>query len=377
MEWRMRESSNRSDSLSPPRWNLAASIQYLEVRPPFECTRRRLEPPSFIPLRSISEVTTDPVLGWLLDPSEPAMQYLATRDLVHPRPSDWKLARLRAEIPSRGWAMKIFARQKAKTYWATKRACYVPKFTATIWQLQVLADLGITRRDERIRNAVDLWFDLHIAQDGGFTPWSRLEGKEFRRIHFRHRERFMKRGHLCTTGNMVRSLIRFGYLDDERVRSAIDWLVDKQLEDGGWDCFGRPNGTLDAWEAMSALAEIPSTRRSSGAKRALERGAEFFLERRLLHEGNRFERWWWLRYPWHYNYDVLVGLDFMTALGHGKDPRMREAFDHIVSKRLLDGRWNLDSTNGNLALESRGTPSKMITFLALRSLQRARRIRVA
>jgi len=62
------------------------------------------------------------------------MRYLASRDLVRPRPSERTLARLRAEIPNRGWATKILARQKAKTYWVTKRACYGPKFTATIWQ---------------------------------------------------------------------------------------------------------------------------------------------------------------------------------------------------------------------------------------------------
>ncbi len=311
-------------------------------------------------------VTHDPVLDWLLEPEEPAMRYLTSRDLLTPRPGERALVGLRAEVPTRGWAAKILSRQTAKTYWATKKTCYGPKFTSTIWQLQVLADLGLTRRDARIGNAVDLWFDRHIARDGGFTPWSRVEGKEYRRIHFRHPDRFMKRGHLCTTGNMVRSLIRLGYLRDERVQSAIDWLVDEQYEDGGWDCFGRPNGTLDAWEAMSALAEIPPNRRSSDVKRAILRGAEFSLERRLLHEGDRFERWWWLRYPWHYFYDVLVGLDVLTSLGYGKDPRMAEALDHLESKRLPDGRWNLDSTNGNLVLESRGKPSKMITFLARR-----------
>ncbi len=329
--------------------------------------------PNVHPRTHVGAVVADPVLTWLLEPSEPAMRYLASRDLVRPRPGERTLARLRADVPKRGWAAKILSRQKARTYWATKNTCYGPKFQSTIWQLQVLADLGMTRRDERIANAVDLWFDLHIAKDGGFTPWSRREAEEYARIHFRHRDRFMKRGHLCTTGNMVRSLIRLGYLRDERVRAAIDWLVDVQYEDGGWDCFGRPEGTIDAWEAMSAFAEIPPSRRSSDVTHAVERGAEFFLERRLLHEEEHFERWWWLRYPWHYFYDVLVGLDFLTALGYGKDSRMREALDHVQSKRLRDGRWNLDSTNGNLVTESRRNPSKMITFLALRALRRAGR----
>jgi hypothetical protein len=169
---------------------------------------------------------------------------------------------------------------------------------------------------------------------------------------------------------MVRSLVRFGYLDDERVQSAIRWLIEEQLADGGWDCFGRPKGTLDGWEAMSAFAEIPKSRRSPEVRQAIEAGAEFYLKKRLLHEGRRFERWYWLRYPWHYFYDVLVGLDFLTALGYGKDKRTREAVRHLISKRCLDGRWKLDHTNGNLRLEIPGQPSKIITFLSLRAMKR-------
>ena len=128
-----------------------------------------------------------------------------------------------------------------------------------------------------------------------------------------------------------------------------------------------------ATSPMSAFAEIPPARRSPDVNAAIERGAEFFLERKLLHEGHRFPWWYWLRYPWHYFYDVLVGLDFMTALGYGEDPRMREALEHLLSKRRSDGRWALDHTNGDMRLEPTRRPSKMITFLALRVLRRAGR----
>lgn len=296
----------------------------------------------------------DRVLDWLLEPSEPAMRYLASRDLVTPRPSERSLSRLRSAVPRKGWAAAILARQREKTWWATKRSCYLPKYRSTIWQLQVLADLGLSKRDERIANAVEFWFDLHYARDGGYDPW---EGKK------RH-------GHLCTTGNMVRSLIRTGYLDDERVQSAIQWLVDEQLPDGGWDCFGRKQGTIDAWEAMSAFADISPERRSPGVRRAIGRGAEFFLERRLLHEGDYFRPWHRLRYPWHYHYNVLVGLDFLSALGHGKDPRMAEAMAVVRDKRQEDGRWLLDRPPGDMVLETPQEPSKMITFLALRIARR-------
>src|SRR3972149_933127 len=63
-----------------------------------------------------------------------------------------------------------------------------------------------------------------------------------------------------------------------RVRAGIDWLVDHQLEDGGWDCYWRGKGNLDSWEALSAFAEIPPARRSSDVREAIRRGSEFFLQ---------------------------------------------------------------------------------------------------
>ena len=299
----------------------------------------------------------DRVLGWLLEPEQPAMRYLASRDLRSPRPGQAALDRLRDEVPKRGWAHDILARQKRRTYWYRATNGYLPYYRATIWHLQVLADLGMTRSDRRIAKAVEWWLDLHTAEDGGFTP--RAGG--------------FHRGHLCTTGNMVHSLIRFGYLRDDRIRAGIDWLVDHQLKDGGWDCYWRGKGNLDSWEALSAFAEIPPARRSSDVREAIRRGSEFFLQRRLLHEGRRYPPWLWLRYPWHFFYDVLVGLDFLTALGKGKDPRLGEALRHLASRRRPDGRWTLSSNNWYPHLETPGKPSKMITFLALRVGDRLRR----
>jgi len=316
----------------------------------------------------------NPVISWLMDSVEPSMTYLVSRDLLRPRPSAPNLERLRALVSTRGWAARILARQREKTWWATKMTCYWPKFRSTIWQLQVLADFGLERKDERIANAVELFLDLHVARDGGYHPYSRLEPRHYG-----------PRGHLCTTGNMVRSLIRFGYLRDERVQTAIDWLVDHQLPDGGWDCFWRRHGTLDAWEAMSAFAEIPSRRRTPKIREAIRRGAEFFLRRRLLHEGPPAREWRKLHYPWHYFYDVLVGLDFMVRLGYGNDPRIHEALSLLTSKRRSDGKWVLEGIHGTrrtnkrftplapLRIETPSRPSKMITFLAMRILKGVQR----
>ncbi len=89
------------------------------------------------------------VLAWLLDPSEPAMRYLASRDLMNPRPSERSLEQLRAEVSRHGWAANILAEQREQTWWATKKTCYTPKFRSTIWQLQVLADLDVLEQHGR------------------------------------------------------------------------------------------------------------------------------------------------------------------------------------------------------------------------------------
>jgi len=60
----------------------------------------------------------------------------------------------------------------------------------------------------------------------------------------------------------------------------------------------------------------------------------------------------------------------MTALGLGRNPRLEEALAYLASKRLPEGRWNLDHTNGDLVIEPRRKPSKMITFLVRRVAKR-------
>lgn len=296
----------------------------------------------------------DSVIAWLLEPSEPAMRYLTSRDLVRPKPSARSLERLRGEIPSRGWAAGILARQRERTWWGRKDTCYWPRTVGTYWSLAVLADLGMDRDDDRIANAVEHMLRIHLTSDGGFSPYGAPEPS-----------------HFCSTGIMVRTLLQLGYVDDSRTWDGIEWLLAAQLEQGGWDCHTPPKDTLDAWEALGAFAVLPDARRTRGVRESIRRGAEFYLSRRLLHEGTRYSRWYDLHYPWHYWYDVLVGLDTLTALGYGADPRAREALSLLRSKRLPDGRWALDGTNGRLRLEPEGRPSKMVTFLALRVLLRA------
>ena len=118
--------------------------------------------------------------------------------------------------------------------------------------------------------------------------------------------------------------------------------------------------------------------------RVVEKGAEFFLERELHVQGGHYEPWYRFHYPVHYYYDLLVGLELMTALGYGGDGRLKHAAGVLKKKRRTDGRWNLDAVHPDVegpiaewfmkhpkktptpfAIERVGEPSKMITLRAL------------
>lgn len=143
---------------------------------------------------------------------------------------------------------------------------------------------------------------------------------------------------------------------------------------------------LGRLEGMSAFAVYPRPKWTAGMKRAVERGEEFYLERELHKEGPRYRPWYRFHYPVHYNYDILVGLDFITALGYVSDRRLEYGVSLLREKRRPDGTWNLHAIHPDLegrdavpyaerpptpfALERRGRPSKIITLRAMEVLDR-------
>ena len=109
--------------------------------------------------------------------------------------------------------------------------------------------------------------------------------------------------------------------------------------------LGKESARMDAWEGMSAFAALPKREWTRSLKRAAETGAEDHLERELHKQGRRYAPWYRFHFPYHYYYDLLVGLDFMTAFGFVDDRRLRYAISLLKDKRRGDGRWNLDAVH--------------------------------
>jgi hypothetical protein len=304
-------------------------------------------------------------IEWLLEEDQPAVRYLAQTQLVGASETAPEVRATRSRRTATGWARDLL-----EGLGESASGEYQPKYVSSNWKLLVVADLGVTRNDPRIAAACERWIRRWAKDDGGFAPEN------------------MKSGHLCTTGNTARALLRFGYGDHPKVRSALDWLVRNQAKLGGWSCFGSGRN-LDSWEGMSAFAAFPRSEWTPEMETCVSKAAEFYLSRELYRQGESYPPWFRFHYPVHYYYDLLVGLDFMTELGYGADPRMRFALDALRERRRPDGRWILDAAHPDveggiadwfarhpkrrptpLVMEPSGEPSKMITLRALRVLRR-------
>jgi hypothetical protein len=314
------------------------------------------------------------VVQWLLEENQPAVRYRTLIDLLGREESDPEARSTRSRIAHVGWAADQLRQQGPKGFWEPREPknvgewvdfLYHPPYVATNWRALVLADLGLDSTDPRIRKIADLMFEYKLQLGSPFN--------------FFHEE-------TCISANTARMMTRFGYGDDRRVRKLYDWLIEDQREDGGWNCSQGTPGTLDAWEALAAFAWVPKQKRSPKMDRSIEKGAEFYLERKLFEEGPRYAPWFRFHFPNHYFYDILVGLDTITQLGFSGDRRLQPARKILIEKRRRDGTWLLDKTHPDLGrgakihpvgakrkplvIEPPGRPSKWITLKALRVLKR-------
>jgi len=327
-----------------------------------------------------SLLKADPT-DWLLEKENPSVRYFTLTDILEKSENDPEVKGAKGEIMETGVVPKILGKQQDEGYWEAPENFYIrSKYKGTVWQLIILAELRADGKDERIRKACE--FILENSQDRGSGGFSYLRAETGGGWHG---------GVLpCLTGNIVWSLIRFGYLEDPRVQQGINWIVTYQRFDDaikeapkGWSydkrerCWGKHTCHMGVVKALKAMAEIPVNKRSEDVKNTIEKGAEYMLKHHIhkrSHDLSRVSKPSWLQFgfPLMWNTDALEILGILTKLGY-RDPRMQEALDLVISKQDDQGRWKLESTfNGRFQvnIEQKGGPSKWITLNALRVLKR-------
>ena len=330
-----------------------------------------------------------PGLDWLLEREDPPIRYFALRDLLGRPANNKDVLEARARIKQYSPVRKVLRARTKDGYWLPKETCYTPKWTSTVWPLMLLGEMGLAP-DEGVKQACERFLEIHQLENGAFTCPSPTDVKRQLAKQPRAKTKAVRWEEPCLTGNMIRTLLVLGYDQDRRVKRAIEWMPEHQLEDGGWNCNYpeqkvKHSSFMSTIEPLWAYSEIPRQKWTRNMRKSVDRGAEFLL----MHRVYKSDHHHWkhslpfatsFHFPMYYFYDALHGLRVLAKLGYGDDERVRDAAHLVLSKRSPDGKWLLEGDwsrerdaketkrKALVDVEELWKPSKWITLNAFRAL---------
>ncbi|MFC1971534.1 nitrogen fixation protein NifH [Chloroflexota bacterium] len=328
-------------------------------------------------------------IPWLLEPDkiQPAIRYFTLSDFLGRSSDDSEVKEALAANMLCGPVPLILAAQKPEGYWDKPGPGYGPKYYGTQWAIVFMAQLGADGTHPKVRAGCEYLLSHVVAGNGSFS----MNGTPSGFVH-------------CMAGNLGAALIDLGWLGDQRLRAALEWLAQTIVGEGVADSSSRDTnkryyksgnsaplfacavnvGLPCAWgaiKAMMALSRVPLSLRTQRMQAAIQQGIAFLLSYDPavadypFGMGNRpSSNWFKFGYPIGYITDVLQNLEILSALGQAEDPRLANALELVISKQDEQGRWSMEySYNGKtwMDIEKKGQPSKWITLRALRVLKAA------
>jgi hypothetical protein len=215
----------------------------------------------------------DMVLPWLLgsDPLNPGVRFFALRDLPGRPRDDSEFLKAQEAIMQAGPVPAILDAQHPEGYRARPGGGHAPSYTATVWQIIFLAELGASVSDERVQRGCDYLLDHVVSTNGSFAMNPRPVPSSV--VH-------------CRNGDPLHALLQLGYPNDARVRRALDWQVQAITGEGdvrfyrsgtsgrGFACAYNQKQPC-AWaatKALKALRAVPVVKRTADTLRAIDVG---------------------------------------------------------------------------------------------------------
>ncbi|MFZ5857740.1 MAG: nitrogen fixation protein NifH [Chloroflexota bacterium] len=327
-------------------------------------------------------------LPWLLESENPAIRYLAMRDLLDLPAGDKKLTAARRLAHKEGPIAHVLSKMNEEGWWGRPGTGYGPKYKSTVWALILLAQLGAAvKEDKRIKLACKYYLDEALNPGGQISAMTNKAPS----------------GTIdCLQGNILWSLMDLGY-EDKRMDAAYEWMArtvtgegiapmkDKKAEVryfagkyGPNFACGANNKLPCAWggvKVMLALSRLPVEKRSELVQRAVSAGVEFFfaVDPSAADYPNGYAEkpsgnWWKFGFPVFYISDILQIAEALVALGFGKDPRLANTLELIRSKQDAEGRWPLEYNYDGKTWMRFGRmkePNPWVTLRALRVLKAA------
>lgn len=319
--------------------------------------------------------------NWLLEEENPSVRYFTLKDILDKPEHSPEVQQARRAIMQYGIVPDILRKQLEPAYLKSYPKFYTAKYEGLVWQLIVLAEMGAEANPQIIEQCEYLLNNSQETEDGGFAMnmAAKKGGGRITEVI------------PCLTGNMVWSLIHFGYLDDPRLQRAIHWITRfTRFNDGVEDnpqippygryeiCWGKHTCFMGVVKALKGLSAIPREQRTSEISETINKAVEFLLIHHIYkrsHDLSKTAKPGWLKFsfPLMYQTDVLEILDILTKLGIN-NRRMDEAIDMVIAKQDDMGRWKTEHTANTdrllIPLEQKGEQSKWITLRAISVLKR-------
>ncbi|WP_242862951.1 prenyltransferase/squalene oxidase repeat-containing protein [Curtobacterium luteum] len=317
----------------------------------------------------------DDVVDWLLD-SDPAIRWQVERDLLGAPVDIWQATR--ARVASEGFGAALLAHQDVDGQWgggAYFPADFDPEgpeasapgqpYTATTWALKDLREWGL---DAAVLGDTAARLDANSRWEYDDLPyWG---------------------GEVDCCINAF-TLANGAWLGAD-VDGIAQWLLDHQMDDGGWNCDWVDGSTVSSFHSTLNVIEgllqhevLTDGRHplATALRAARQRGAEYLLERGLLRrksDGALVGSWaTQFAYPFRWKYSVLRATDHLRAVslrdGTAPDPRAAGAVEVVRAARGADGRWvQGDRPPGRQWFEvdvPAGEPSRWLTLVGTRVLR--------
>jgi len=305
------------------------------------------------------------VIGWLLE-GDPSITCQVKADLLGAPDSEVRQHRARVDVE--GWGRALLDLQQPDGQWGG--GFYSPKWVSTTYTLRQLRHFGIDPGSERMREAIALLRGSGLTWRHGVAGGG---GAAF----------FDYIGETCITAMNV-GLACYFDATSARTTEAVEFLLDQQMADGGWNCevvhgsrrssFHTTISTLEALLEYERAGIGSDVEGAAGVARQVAH--EYLLDRHLMRSLSTGEiinpSWTRFSFPPRWWYDVLRGLEYLRDAGVEPDPRWDEAIALVERKRTRHGRWKLQNHHAGLEhfqMEKPGMPSRWNTRRATRVLR--------
>lgn len=316
------------------------------------------------------------IAKWLLE-GDPWVEYRTRVDLLGQLENEPEVVRARKEMIKHP---KIQLLLEELTNWPGAVLSSHKSASQLFHKLSFIADLGLRKNDPHINEIVKKICE-HKSDEGAFQLPTIIP------THFGGSGNTEWAWALCDAPIIIYSLAKFGFDRDEQVQKAVKYFV-SIVRENGWPCAvskelgkfrgpGRkddpcPYATLIMLKMLLQFEEWKYSREVHAGTECL---LDLWKKSRDLHPymfymGTDFRK---LKAPFIW-YDILHVLDTLSqSVWLKNDPRLREMEQIVKQKASSEGKYIPESewkAWKGWDFGQKKTPSRWLSFLALRTLRR-------